>query len=260
MMAKSRIESTKVLGVRVDCLTKEQAVGKVLSLVRSGQKGYAVTVNPEFILTAQTDQKFARILEEANLALVDGIGIVLAARFNRLLGKSQIVPPTTVPGLDLVDILARVCQREHFSIFFLGGRDSVAQKTAEKLKKLYPQLVIAGYFEGDGSEFGDSETRQAISMAADSLGRTIDILFVSYGHPKQEKWIARNIGTIPVTFAMGVGGAFDVLSGKKKVVPRPLRKLGLDWLWRLLIEPSRWKRTFKAVIIFPLRVAFQAFG
>ncbi|MBI3282832.1 WecB/TagA/CpsF family glycosyltransferase [Candidatus Curtissbacteria bacterium] len=257
MQSASAISATEILGIRIHILSKQEALQAVTLAIEKKNKLYAVTVNPEFVLTAQQDSSFAEILNRADFSFADGIGLVYASWLNRFLNRTSSMLLETIPGVDLVDLLINYAGQKKLAVFFLGGDEGMAEKTARYFQTKYPGLVIAGFFEGNGREAGDNETRQEIAKASNKVGAKIAFLFVAYGHPKQEKWIARNLPFTPVRFAMGVGGAFDIFGGKKGATPSLLRRLGLDWLWRLCLEPSRFMRTFRAVIIFPLTIVFN---
>jgi N-acetylglucosaminyldiphosphoundecaprenol N-acetyl-beta-D-mannosaminyltransferase len=248
------MKKVKILGIFVDKLTKKQALLEIEKLVLSGKKSYAVTVNPEFVLTAQEDEKFKKILNGADLRLCDGVGLIWASIVNRVLGRNQEVLNKTVPGIDMVEDLCYLASQKKWRLFFLGAEEGVAEKTAEVLKKKHKGLLVAGCFAGDGSSAGDKETTEAIRQA----GR-VDILFVAYGHQKQEKWIKRNLGKVSAGFAMGVGGAYDAISGKVKRTPKILDKIGLNWAWRGVVGPWRWGRIFRATVVFPIKLFTSRF-
>jgi N-acetylglucosaminyldiphosphoundecaprenol N-acetyl-beta-D-mannosaminyltransferase len=234
-----------------------------------------VTPNPEFVVRAQEDEEFRRILNRADLAVPDGVGLRMAAKvltlptssstivkifqlFWRwlLTGSAAIlrpafldVLPETVSGVDLMFDLCQLAAEKGWTVFFLGGRDGVAEGTAQRLQKQFANLKVVGVYEGEAAAEFDQETRRVI--------RPTDILFVAYGAPKQEKWIARNLPHLPVKIAIGVGGAFDFVSGRRKRAPQALRRLGLEWLWRLIQEPPRLPRILNAAIKFPLLVCWH---
>jgi len=224
-------EPVDVLGVRVDNVSMEEAVTGVKKLFRSGKKGYIVTPNPEMVVAARSDREFAQILNDANLAIADGIGLVWASR---ILGTPL---KERVAGTDLFLNLCAEAARRGGKVFLLGGREGIAARVAGELKKRYPKLRIAGTFAGDRSERGDKETVAVIKKAS-----PIDLLFVAYGHGKQERWIARNLEKVPVKVAMGVGGAFDFIGGKVPRAPMFIQRLGLEWLFRLTKQPRRIRR------------------
>ncbi|MEA2020339.1 MAG: WecB/TagA/CpsF family glycosyltransferase [Patescibacteria group bacterium] len=233
----------KILGVRVDNVTISEAVEKIGELVVDSGKHYVVTPNSEFIVDAQKDIKFKDILNNADLSIPDGMGVVIASRFYGTGLKQRVA------GTDLVDKLCREAARKGWTVFFLGGLQGVGERSGKVLQKKYPQLKIAGTYEGKREKKYDQETVQGIKNILE--GRRVDILFVAYGHGYQEKWIERNLERLPVSVAVGVGGAFDFIS---KYIPRApvwMQRIGLEWLFRLVQQPWRWRRIFKAVVVFP---------
>ncbi len=216
----------KILGIKVDNLTMEKALRKVEGFLEDGQQHYIVTPNPEFLVQAQKDQEFKTILNQADLALPDGIGLILAARF---LGRPL---KQKVAGTDLMEKICRRAAQKKWPVFLMGGQAGVAQKAGENLKKKYQGLEI-------------------LSAEDVTFGRPA-ILFVAFGAPKQEKWIVQNLRKMPsVKLAMGVGGAFDFMAGRVRRAPKLFQRFGLEWLWRLFCQPWRIKRIFKAVVVFP---------
>lgn len=211
-----------VLGVNIDDITVDEAVKTVEDWLEKSEKHYIVTTNPEFLLIAQTDPKFKRILNNADLAVPDGNGLKIG---------TDIVCNT--PGIDLMEELCKMAAEKGATVGFLGSKVGVAELTAERLKKKYPKLKVT--FASDGSR-----------LLAPSLPKT-DLLFVALGAPKQEFWIAENLDKIPVKVAMGVGGSFDFISGKVPRAPKWLRDLRLEWLFRLIIQPWRIKRQIRLI-------------
>ncbi len=220
----------KILGVRVDNLSQEACLAKIDLWLKQDRQRYIVTPNPEFIVCAQKDNRFRRILNRADLSVCDGTGIFLASRFLRQpLGQR-------ISGVDLMELICALAEEQGISVFLLGASAGVAQKAAENLKKDYPNLDIK--HSSDESEMP-------------KIFRPT-ILFVALGAPKQEKWINHYLPLMPqVKLAIGVGGAFDYLSGRVKRAPATARRLGLEWLWRLISEPWRVKRIYQATIVFP---------
>ncbi len=221
-----------ILGVKIDDVTMDEALKKVYNwlalqgLALQEEKHFIVTPNPEFIVDAQNNPGFKKILNSADLSIPDGMGLKLSGKIKN-----------TTPGVDLMEKLVEMSAKRGFSVAFLGGRNQTAEKTAECLKIKYPKLKVT--FAESGGEV-DREGR----LPPRNFPPT-DILFVAFGHPKQEYWIAQNLPHIPVKVAMGVGGSLDYLSG---IVPRAtyfLRSLGLEWLFRLTNQPWRIKRQLK---------------
>ncbi len=262
----------EILGVRIDKLTMEQALQKVEGFLTDGQQHYIVTPNPEFLVLARKDRRFRRILNQADLAVPDGVGLVFASWF---LGQPL---KRRVAGTDLME---KICQRaalRGWSVFLLGDReDGLVEKTTGQLRKKYPGLKIDGCsfergafnyrnLEGlsqrvafsDTSSLGEGVVRKGNPFIAE--GRPVDILFIASGAPKQERWIAQNLAKLPsVKLAMGVGGAFNFISGRVRRAPRFLRAIGLEWLWRLAGQPWRIGRIFRAVVVFPWLVVRSRF-
>ncbi|MDH5596585.1 MAG: WecB/TagA/CpsF family glycosyltransferase [Candidatus Peregrinibacteria bacterium] len=233
------------------------------------KKHFIVTPNPEMLVGASQDEEFRKVLQSANMAVADGIGILWAAyylslptskskllEFFRLLWSLMKVPirssslfkmlPQRVTGADLLFEIVEASQETGWRIYLLGAAPGVAGAAIDRLIKKYPKAIFAGSFAGTPAPSHEDDLVQRINLAEP------DILFVAYGNPEQEKWIHRNLPKMEtVKVAMGVGGAIDFASGRVKRAPKLLRKLGLEWFWRLVREPRRLKRIFRATIIFP---------
>jgi N-acetylglucosaminyldiphosphoundecaprenol N-acetyl-beta-D-mannosaminyltransferase len=225
-----------ILNVKVHALTNDRTLALIEQFVASGQPHQLVTVNPEFVVAAQQDEAFRQIINNAALALPDGIGLLKAARF---LKTTPL--PERVPGSDLVVKLAELSHHKGYRIYFLGAWEDVAEKAIEKLKRDYPQLQVAGCFAGSPA----LEENEAIVQRI--LTARPDILLVAYGAPKQDKWIARNLERLQIPVCIGVGGSFDFIAGTARRAPAWLQRLGLEWLHRLLMQPWRWRRIWNAV-------------
>jgi len=240
------MEYVNVLGVKVSKVDYQSAIEIIEGFLLDGENHYVVTPNPEFIVLAQKDSEFRRILNRADLAIPDGVGLGVGTR---------------VTGTDLMIKLCRRAAQKGYSVFLLGGRGGVAAAAAKRLKDQFAGLNVVGTCEADPEgvlpappSLDDDRQIKDLQLPSSSRSRPIDFLFVAYGAPKQEKWIAKNIDKIPVKVAMGVGGAFDFIAGKKKRAPLALRRLGLEWFWRLIQEPRRLPRILRATIKFPLLV------
>jgi len=225
-----QLPTSTILGVRADNVNYDQALSLIEGLVVSGNLHQAVTVNPEFIVAAQSDDDFRSILNASSLALPDGVGLLWAARF---LGHPL---QERVTGTDTVQRVAALAAQKGYSLFLLGAAPGVAVATAARLCQVYPGLRIAGTHAGSPALEEKDEIVRLMQRAKP------DILFVAYGAPQQDKWIARNLERLGVPVAMGVGGAFDFISGRAKRAPSWLQRVGLEWLHRLLHEPWRWRR------------------
>jgi len=202
-----------IFGVKIDNLTMDEALKRI--------KGFVVLPYSEFIVRAQKDEEFRNILNSADFCLCEGKGLWLMARFL----KKPIKEP--ISGVDLIHNLRG-------RIFLLGGKEGVAKKVKEKLNT----KVV-------GTEHGHQDLKKVIKKINKAKP---EILLVGLGSPKQEKWIYENLAKMPsVKMAVGVGGAFDFISGRVKRAPKFLQKIGLEWLWRLILQPWRIKRVFEGV-------------
>ena len=238
-----------IRGVLVDMGTLDEAVARCAVLLRApAGLAQVVTVNPEFVMAAQTHAGFRAVLNGAALATADGVGIIWAAR---LLGR-PIRERTT--GVALVPRLAELAARESYRLFLLGAGPGVAEAAGRVLVARYPGLQIAGTHAGSPAE------DEAEAIAARITASRADLLFVAFGAPQQDLWIARHAALLPtVRLAMGVGGVYDYLSGRVPLAPPLMRRLGLEWFYRLIHQPWRWRRML-ALPRFVLAVAAQKFG
>lgn len=223
------------LGVKVDKQSRKEALEKVVQMAIDGKKHYIVTPNPEFVILAQEDKEFAKILNRADLAVPDGIGLVWASKL--LYGKDGLKERIT--GVDLMADMCQLAAQRNWSVFLLGAKEGVAKKCAQKLELKYG-LRVLGTYSGWADQSEDRKVRQIINQKIGN--RPCHFIFVAYGAGKQEKWIERNLAKIPARVAMGVGGSFDFLSGEVRRAPKLIRKLGLEWFWRLVSQPWRWRR------------------
>ena len=219
----------RILGVRVDCLDTKQALERIEDLAAAQGMHLVATVNPEFVMRAQDDRDFARVLSTADLCLPDGTGVVWAAR------RQGCALAGPVAGVDLVQPIAAMCARRSWRLFLLGAQPGVAAELASALQASNPGLAVAAHAGGPAPSF-DAETLALIE------GHHTDVLLVAYGAPAQELWIDRLRDRLAVSVAMGVGGAFDFLTGRVPRAPAWMRRAGLEWLHRLARQPWRVRR------------------
>jgi N-acetylglucosaminyldiphosphoundecaprenol N-acetyl-beta-D-mannosaminyltransferase len=217
------------------------ALARIEAFVVSGGHHVVATVNPEFVMRAHDDRDFARVLEKADLCLADGSGVVWAARRQ----GCELVEPVT--GVDLVPPLAALCARQGFRLFLLGAAPGVANDLAARLRAEHPGLQVASY-AGSPEASSDAETVSRINAERPN------VLLVAYGSPKQELWIDRVGEKLEgVAVAIGVGGAFDFLTGRVPRAPRWMRRAGMEWLFRLANQPWRIRR-MAVLPVYALRV------
>jgi N-acetylglucosaminyldiphosphoundecaprenol N-acetyl-beta-D-mannosaminyltransferase len=221
----------EITGIEVDNLNQDEAVECVTNWLRSGSSHYAVVVNASKMAAARRDHKLKAAILEADLVTADGMSVVWASK---LLGRPL---KERVTGIDLFERLVGVAADYGASVFFLGATSESVLGIVDRFKVEYPNLRIAGYRDGyfRASEQGD--------VAAQIKNSGAEVLFVALGSPKQEVWISTFIRATGVRFALGVGGAFDHLSGRVRRAPNWMQKTGFEWLYRLSHEPKRlWRR------------------
>lgn len=221
-----------VYGVSISKITMEEAREQIKEFVKSDSFHSIYTPNPEIIMLAKNDPSFHEILEEADLVVPDGIGVVIASRIKK--GEKL---PERVAGYDLVQNTMKDAVCEGYKYYFFGSKPGYADQAAANMRKTYPGIQIVGTRDG----YFKPEDEEAI--VADINRSGANILLVGTGAPKQEKWIESHRHLLPnVRVAVGVGGSIDVMSGNVKRAPLAFQKLGLEWFYRLLKEPTRFKR------------------
>lgn len=221
----------EIMGVSFDDLTLEEAVRRGTELAAGPGFSYVVTPNPEIVNLARQAPDYEKILNGAGLVLPDGIGVVYAAR---LLGRPL---QGRVPGIDFAAGLLEKLEESGGRLFLLGAKPGVAEQAAENLKKLHPRLIICGTNDG---YFQDSAPVVEKIKASNA-----DVAFVCLGAPKQERWMAQYGPATGAHLMVGLGGVLDVYAGNVKRAPEAWQKLGLEWLYRLVHQPSRLGRMAK---------------
>ena len=238
-------QAIHILGVPVHNLTYDEVLARVTAMVEAGRPHQIVTVNPEFLVVARRNAEFLRVLQQADLALADGVGLQLAAA---LQGRRFV---SRVPGSELVDRLAPLAAERGWPLFLLGAGPGVAERAATVLRARYPALEV----ETDGADPTPEGTAQVLAHIRAAHPA---ILLVAYGAPTQDLWIARYGQAVAVPVMMGVGGTLDFIAG---VAPRPphlYHRLGLEWLYRLWKQPWRWRRQLRLPLFILLATAERA--
>lgn len=313
--------TSEILGVRLFSSSKERLLEEILRRVGESKKTFVVTPNPEFLVFAQKRPWFREILNRADIAIPDGIGLVWASRwlsfglsrgaslaqlrnslsnfrplmmlFSLMSARKEKNCPSTssghfgtnslektiscpsikkevikerISGTDLMEQLCREAARHNWAVYFLGGQSDVAKKALVNLKKRY--LGLRGWAEA-GPRLGTPgvagwtlpEWREKTKTWTVKINRKKpDLLFVAFGMGRQEKFLWDNWNELKVKLAMGVGGAFDYLSGEIPRAPSWMRKIGFEWFYRLLRQPQRWRRIWTAVFVFPFKVFLSSLG
>lgn len=222
-----RLPVLDLAGVPLHPVTRQGARDAVIEAVAAGRRMRHVAVNTHKLLTCRTDPALLAAVRDADLATADGIGAVLMAC---RLGHRV---PERVTGIDLMEALMPACAERQWPIFLLGAAPGVADRVAETLRARHPGLQIAGTRHGYFPVGTEAEVAAEIARSGARM------LFVALPTPRKERFVAEYADAAGVSFAMGVGGAFDVLAGRLTRAPRLCRDLGLEWAWRWAQEPRR---------------------
>jgi len=238
----------KILDVKIDNVYLAEVIESVNIFLDSRKQHYIVTTNPEFVMAAQKDEEFKEILNKSDLSIADGMGIKMAAkRYGHKLRQR-------IAGIDLMYEICAIAEKKEKSVFLLGAKRGIADMAAIKLLQKFPKLKIVGVESGYRRWHRHYKDRKLVEIIN---RRQPDVLFVAFGHVKQEKWIYNNLSKMPlVKLAMGVGGSYDYISGQVKRAPVLMRKMGLEWLYRLFRQPWRLPRIITAVVRFSFTFIF----
>lgn len=276
----------EILGIKVSITSKDEVLNFVKSRLDSKEKFYIVTPNPENLLLATNDWLLQKAIRRSDLSVPDGIGLSQAYKFlkfddnkNNLLrpfiifGQGLLVGAATifnkeyltdtlpiVKGRELFLDLIKLADERRLKVFLFGGENGEQEKVKEVLEKMYVNAVFKTHHysplynkNGQPASLKDRKIHKNI-VGGIKLFEP-DLVFVAMNTPKQEKWIYRNFFRLTkVTGAMTVGGTFNYVAGNMKLPPKWMEKVGLEWIYRLIQEPKRWKRMFNAVIVFPWKV------
>lgn len=222
-------EKVPVLGVSFDNKTREIFLKELLDRVSSNKKTFVVTANPEIVMYAKNNLNYLSLLNEADYIAADGIGIIKGAK---ILGTPIV---ERVAGFDLLTALLEKASQQGHRVYFLGAKEDILKSAVQNVQKKYPAIQIVGSRNGY-FDFSDSSVIESIQATQP------DMVFVALGFPKQEQWIQHYLDTASKGLLMGVGGSFDVLSGKSKRAPKVFIDLNIEWLYRLIKQPTRLKR------------------
>lgn len=251
MQTAQAIPRYEILGVPVDAVDLDGALGwiEVRLATPAPALQHVVTVNPEFVIAARRDPEFREVLLRSDLATADGIGIPIAARMLSLPIRDRVT------GVELVEGLAGRAP-ENCRMYLLGAAEGVAADARQALLKRFPQVDIVGAFSGSPAAEGFAEIESQLAVSRPT------VLLVAFGHPRQDLWIdahRERLGEHGILVAVGVGGAFDYLSGQVPRAPRLIRRLGFEWLYRLVRQPWRWRRqlALPLFVILVLRERFR---
>jgi len=226
-------QTLQILGVRVNSTSTSSALSLISSKISHKNSFFIVTPNPEFMVACQKDGEFRKILNQADLSIPDGVGLILASRF---LGTKPLLKKR-ITGADLVEKVLELGEKENWKIGIVGARRGELEEIKEmmnRLKQRYPKLKV-----------------EALELVEDWPKRGYQIILACQGVGKQERWIWENQKKVKGVGFLGIGGSLDRLVGITPRAPETIRKLGLEWFWRLILNPSHFKRVWTACVIFP---------
>lgn len=276
MPEHAQLQTVDILGVRFDNLTRAEAAERIADMAVKGRKGYVVKPYSEFMARAARDARFREVLNSAALCLPDGVGIVWAAHYLSLKGGrlralaqfplshlSMLLRPPALRGpvrepmhgVDLTWEMLAALERAGASVYLLGGTTEELVGTRQEIERRLPGLRIAGARHGYFRTSGEENER----VLADINAAKPQALLVAIGSPRQELWIAENIGRLEANVAVAEGGSFSFISGVTRRAPGWMRRSGLEWLYRLLRQPHRIRRQL-ALPAFVWRVFGERWG
>ena len=243
---------SRIFGVGIDHVASEAALRSFCLRSLDGDRAARIfTPNPEILLRARVDPAYAEILRSADLAPPDGTGVALieTLRSGRRIRRW--------PGVEIGELLLRIAVERDVPVVFVGGAEGVAERAAARWRRRLPSARIA--VAGAGVPVTERGVVDPADRDVDLVQAVADaspaIVLVGFGAPKQERWIARHADAVPTARIMiGIGGAFDMWAETRRRAPSVLRRLGLEWAWRLALEPRRWPRMLRATFVFPLQV------
>jgi len=220
----------EVLGTRIDIVSEADVLRRVKLAVRERVVIRIATVNVEYVMLARSLPAFAVVLSYADIATPDSAGILWALR------RQGVSLSRRVGGSDLLWSISRHASNVGHSIFLLGGAAGVAKAAADALAAAFPTLHIAGYYSGSPDTQFDADITNLVRRSG------ADILFVAFGAPNQDFWLERNLASTGACVGLGVGGSLDYAAGATRRAPPWMREHGMEWMWRLFLQPSRWRR------------------
>jgi N-acetylglucosaminyldiphosphoundecaprenol N-acetyl-beta-D-mannosaminyltransferase len=235
-----------ILGIKVDCVGMADTIARVDEFIAETKPRIVITPNVDHLIKARKDKEFKKIYDNADLSVPDGVPLLWAAKF---LGTPLV---ERVNGTDLFETLCAHAARRGYRVFFLGAAPGIAAQAAQRLKKQNPSLQVVGTYSPPFDFFNSFSENQAIEgMIREARP---DILFVGLGAPKQEKWIYRHKHKLQVPVSIGIGASFEYVAGVTARAPRWMQRVGLEWLYRILENPSRYWRRYimEDVVFFPL--------
>ncbi len=229
------MKNAKLQNHRIDLVSSEDALNFCLDRIKNGQNTHVVTINPEMIVSTKANRRFSNIINNADLNIADGVGIKIAL-------KMKTIDIQNIRGVDFSRKLLEIASNNNLKVALLGAKEEVILKAVENIKTWFPNINIVysrnGYFDN------------VDEVKNDIINSEPNILLVALGSPNQEYFISEILPSLNSCTAVGVGGSFDVYSGLTIEAPEIYRKMGLEWLYRTISDPKRFKRIFPTLPIF----------
>ncbi len=246
-----------ILNIKISTLKKVEVLSFIKNKILKNEQIFITTPNPEIILNSYKNKNFKNILNNASLNIPDGIGLIYASK---ILNTSPLIKER-IAGSDLTLEIIKITKELNKKIFLLGGN---SEEQLKIIKDKIGKNIVSGYDVGFVKEDWNNEfsyNKNKNNFIIDKINNSeANIIFVAFGAPKQEIWISENLSKLKsINLAIGIGGTFDFISGYKKRSPKWMQDLGFEWLFRLIQEPSRFKRILNAIIIFPIKVIIYKF-
>jgi N-acetylglucosaminyldiphosphoundecaprenol N-acetyl-beta-D-mannosaminyltransferase len=224
-----------LFGVPIDQIDSQQALAQIERFVKEKRAHLIITPDTLAILRARKDKQYLEITQKADLVTPDGAGILWAAAF-------LVEPlPERITGIDMINQICQLAVQKRYSLYLLGAEEEIVKKAARNLELEYPGLNIAGYHHG----YFDNNEDKVNYVINDIIEKKPDFLLVGMGVPKQEIWISKYKDRLGVPVCIGIGGSFDVISGKISRAPLWMQNHGMEWIFRIIKEPKRIKRMAK---------------
>ena len=232
----------KILNCKIDLIDEKNALNEAKKALMENRNFHIITINPEMIMSSEKNPDFKELINNSDLNIPDGVGVKIAL-------KIKSINQNQIRGVDFSRKLIELASKDNLRLGFLGAKEEVIQKAKENFLKKYPNLNFVytrnGYFKNDDE------------IINEIVEKNPQILLVGLGSPKQEEIIVKLKNKLKSCVLIGVGGSFDVFSGLTKEAPVIYRKMGIEWLYRTILQPERFKRIFPTLPLFLIKCIIE---